>query len=900
MEIFCPNNHLVLANEVCSKCGWVRQSTRTVGSYRWGPIDLMAGFGGNTVDKHNTFTVVGQTILFVLRSNEIVGVSAERGNIVGRTTLPMGQVIKSVVEHNGKPVIIVQDISSLVEKSEGASLRVVNFKTNEMTDFYRSDSHDNTSPFFTDDQLLIRESSGVLKAIDLQTMTTNWEQEMEGWHTYPLFEAHGNVIVVDGNSAFNDLCIKAFNIRDGEIVWQKHINNQPVYPIISTDEQFFIVQRKSKLMALSTLNGEIHWEFDASRIYTNPVLYGNELVVPIKHSQEGYQIVSLNPETGELIKKIPMETSTYYAPVLDDEMLYTVNGKGTLLAHNWRNGNLSWKLDLVSEYDTVDATPKVVSDTLIVGTYTGKLSAIVIHHQAEKTLTGQELLEKKDFEGAAKAFALAGDFAESARVYYTQLNDANRAMQLLDYGGYFNEAAEIASDKHYYSLALDYYRKAENDLGKAKTYEAMGDPSRAADLYANIGENLKAAKLYEAAGKPQEALHIYIDINALDEYKRLISQVDFSEAYNISSKQLRKMGDYETVAKWAYDNGQYLNASYDFAQAGLYEAEFDSLKRHMEKQLNIGEPVNKAVWLRLAELGDMFDDLAIAGRGWAENNRLELAGQAYYKHASFLASKAADDINQIPDQQREDIAHYFQLASDAFAEEGQDERYAECEQQVRRFRQLPKVVILVVNSQDGFREQLWNELYLTVKNIGFGSARDIDFQLDTKYFLVETESRRTPFNLAAGREQVRKLHIKPLDGARGNNVPLFIRWTYLDKNNNIYNDEGSRSIEVAGFLEDTSKKPIVYNFHNVDTLVTGTVNSLDKSTGDRVEINRREDGGYNMKIRSGDDEIPIGTNPFAKFEIDVHDKCPKCGYEKTELDDYCPNCEYKPVDYDEF
>ncbi len=902
MEIFCPNNHLVLAENVCSKCGWTRQSVRTIGSYRWGPIDLLSGFGGNSVDKYNTFTVVGQTLLFVLRSNEIVGISAERGSIVGRTSLPMGQVIKSVIEHNGKALITVQDTSSLMEKPVGASIKVVNFKTNELIDFYQSDnSHDITSPLFRDGKLYIRESNGLLKALSLPDKEVIWQQEMEGWHAYPLIDANDKVIIVDGNSAFGDLTLKSYNMKDGGLVWQKPLESQPLYPIVNTDTQLFISHRKSTLMSLSTETGDPQWTFNARRIYTSPVIYGNELVVSTKTAEGAYQVVSLDISDGKVLKQIPMETSIRYLPILDDDTLYTLDGKGRLLAHNWRDGKLSWKMDITTDHDTFDAVPKLVSDTVVVGTYTGMLSAIVVHDPTEKTLTAKEMLEKNDFEGAAKAFALSGQFADAAKLYLTEFNDENKAMQLLDYGGYHNEAAEIAFNKRYYSLALDYYRKAENNLGKAQTYEAMGDSSRAADLYAELGESLKAAKLYEESGKPQEALQIYIDFNALDEYKRLISQVDFSEAYSVSSEQLRKVGDYETVARWAYDNKQYLNASRDFAQAGLFELELDALKRHMDKQLENNETVSKGIWLRLAELGDMFEDFAIAGRGWAENDRLELAGHAYYKHARSLASQAADDINNIPEPVRENIAHYFKLAADAFAEEGQDERYAECEQQVRRFLQLPKVAILVVNSQDGFREQSWNALYLTVKNIGFGSARDIDFHLDTKYFQVETEESKTSFNLAAGREQVRKLHIKPLEGATGNNVPLFIRWTYLDRKNNVYKDQGSRSIDVAGMLEDTSKTRIInYNFQNVDTLVTGTVNSLDKSTGDRVEINRRSDGGSDMKIRSGEDSISLGTNPFARFEIDVHDKCPRCGNSKTELEDFCKNCSSEPMDFDEF
>jgi outer membrane protein assembly factor BamB len=899
MDIFCPNNHLVLAENTCKKCGWTRQSTRNIGGYRWGPIELLAGFCGNSVDKYNTFTVVGQTLLFVLRSNEIVGVSTERGSIIGRTSLPKGQVIKSVKEYKGKAIITVQDVSSLMEKPVGASLKLVSFKSNELVDFYVSESHDITTPLFKDQVLYIRESNGQLKAIDTQTDEIIWEQAMEGWHAYPLIEANGSIVVVDGNSAIGELSLKAFDMLSGELVWQRESEGQPLYPIVNTEQQLFVVQRKSKLEAISSENGTLQWHFETRRIYTHPVLYGNELVLSTKHEEEGYQIVSLDIHTGEVNKKVAMETSIRFAPILDDDTLYTVDGTGYLNAYNWQTGARNWRLEIANEQDPFDAMPKLVSDTLVVGTYTGKLSAIVVQDPEDKTLTPMELIEKNDFEGAAKAFALQGHFAEAAQVYRTELNDENRAMQLLDHGGHYNEAAEIAFMKKYYSLALDYYRKADNTAGKARTYEAMGDPSRAADLYLEVGESLKAAKLFEEAGKPQEALKIYIDNNALDEYKRLIAQVDFNEAYSVSSERLRHLGDFETVARWAFDNKQYLVASRDFAEAGLHKLELESLKCHLEQQLSKNETLSKGIWYRLAELGDTYGDYAIAGRGWIENDRLELAGQAYYKHASILASGAAEDINQIPEKEREAIAHYFKLAADAFAEEGQDERQAECEQQVRRFLQLPKVVILVVKSEYGFREQSWNELYLTVKNIGFGSARDIDFHLDTKYFEIEGEEAKPAFNLAAGRERIRKLHIKPLKGETGMKVPLYIRWTYLDRRNNVYKDEGSSSIDVAGLMEDTSKKPIIYNFQNVDTLVTGTVGSLDKSTGDRVEINRRQDQASEVKVRSGEDEIAIGANPFAKFEIDVFDKCPKCGEEMSELDDFCKYCGSASKDFEE-
>lgn len=896
MEIFCPNNHLVLADNTCSKCGWIRSPHSQVGSYHWGPIDLLAGFGGTSIDKLNTFTVIGQTLLFILRSNEIVGVSVEKGQVLGRTALPRGQVIKSVTKANGKAIVTVQDAGSLMDKPIGASLKEIDFKTTGLEDVFRSESHDISAPLFIDGKIILRESLGRLIAIDHETKAIIWEQALEGWHSYPLLAVNESVLLIDGNSATGSITIKAFDIKSGHLRWAKEIQNPPMYPMVGNDETVYINQRKTSLQAISSKTGELRWEFSARRIYTSPVIYGTEIILSIKCAEQGYQIISLSNETGELTKQIPMESSVRYMPILFNNMLYVIDGKGYLAAYDWGSGQLIWKKHVVLEPDVFDAVPKLIGDFIVLGTYLGKLVAIAVNDPAEKTQSAEELLEKKDFESAAKVFALSGEFAEAATIYLEELKDENRALQLLEYGGFYDEAAEIAFKKAFYSQALDFFRKADNNLGKARTYEAMGDQDRAAQLYEAFGDRMKAADLYEKVGKTQQALQIYIELNCFDDYKRLISQVSFDETYG---EQLHQIGDFETAAKWAFDNRQYLNASRDYRQIGKQQSELLALKLHLEQLLANNQPVNLAVWQRLAELGEVLEDYAIAGQGWAELDRPEPAGEAFYRHATYLASHANEDINTIPENERENIAHYYQLAADSFSEAGQGERQSECENHVRRFLQLPLIIIMIAKTSEGFRELEWNELFLTVKNIGYGRAIDIDFSVDSSRFEVESAEKVALFNLAAGRSIVRKLFLKPFEGATGRFVPLKIQWTYYDHHKKAYSEDVSQPVGVAKALEETSMKPVNYHFHNIDTLVTGTVSTLDKSSGDRVEINRQSDNLQAFQVKSGDDVVSIGTNPLSKGMISLSDVCPHCGGLKSPIEERCEYCSNSQTDFDE-
>ena len=897
MEIFCPNNHLVLADNTCSKCGWIRSPHSQVGSYHWGPIDLLAGFGGTSIDKLNTFTVIGQTLLFILRSNEIVGVSVEKGQVLGRTALPRGQVIKSVTKANGKAIVTVQDAGSLMDKPIGASLKEIDFKTAGLEDVFRSESHDISAPLFIDGKIILRESLGRLIAIDHETKAIIWEQALEGWHSYPLLAVNESVLLIDGNSATGSITIKAFDIKSGHLRWAKEIQNPPMYPMVGNDEAIYINQRKSTMQALSPQTGEVLWEFSARRIYTNPVEYGAEVILPIKSTEHGYQIVSLSKETGEILKQVKMESSVRYMPVLFNNMMYVINGNGLLLAYDWDSGQLIWEKHIVLEPDLFDAVPKLVGDFIVLGSYLGKLFAVTVNNPEEKTQDPEELLAKNDFEAAAKVFALSGHFAEAARIYLQDIKDENRALQLLEHGGLYNEAAEIAFNKMYYSQALEFFRKADNTLGKAKTYEAMGDQDRAARHYEEIGEKMKAAELYENVGKTQQALQIYIELNRFEDYQRLISQVSFDETYR---EQLHLIGDFETSAKWAFENRQYLNASRDYRQIGEQNSELLALKLHLDHLKSSNQPVNLAVWQRLAELGECLGDYDIAGQGWVELDRPEPAGEAFYKHASHLESQAEKEVAHLQETEREKIAHYYQLAADSFSEAGQGERQSECENHVRRLLQLPLVIIMIAKTSDGFRELAWNELFLTVKNIGYGRAMDIDFSVDSSRFEVESAEKAALFNLAAGRSIVRKLFLKPSEGATGDFVPLKIQWTYYDRHKKVYNEDVSRPVRVAKVLEEASMKPVNYHFHNIDTLVTGTVSTLDKSVGDRVEINRSSDSSQTIALRSGDDVVSIGTNSLSEKMINLTDVCPRCGNRKSPIEETCDFCKSSPTDFDEY
>jgi hypothetical protein len=66
MDIFCPNKHLILDASTCPKCGWQRPISGTLGKSLWGPVDLLAGLGGESRDKFANMVSVGKILMLSL------------------------------------------------------------------------------------------------------------------------------------------------------------------------------------------------------------------------------------------------------------------------------------------------------------------------------------------------------------------------------------------------------------------------------------------------------------------------------------------------------------------------------------------------------------------------------------------------------------------------------------------------------------------------------------------------------------------------------------------------------------------------------------------------------------------------------------------------------------------
>ena len=210
-------------------------------------------------------------------------------------------------------------------------------KSNWKISFDGNNDLGNFIPTFNGADLFFSDSSGVIKSINSDSGSINWEIQSNFLSTGTA-SGFGILVVadVDGN-------VIALNQEDGSLLWSKNVMGEVLSPP-AIDAQFVIVKTGSgELLALDKNSGEIKWSYRSKlpaltiRGSSSPVIYENQVFASFDNGRLGvFQLssgftiwdgaISYMSGSSELENLIDSDSS----PLIDNGLVYATNYQGNL------------------------------------------------------------------------------------------------------------------------------------------------------------------------------------------------------------------------------------------------------------------------------------------------------------------------------------------------------------------------------------------------------------------------------------------------------------------------------------------------------------------------------------------------------------------------------------------
>jgi tetratricopeptide (TPR) repeat protein len=225
-----------------------------------------------------------------------------------------------------------------------------------------------------------------------------------------------------------------------------------------------------------------------------------------------------------------------------------------------------------------------------------------------------------------------------------------------------------------------------------------------------------------------------------------------------------------------------LEAAGQWVKAASVHAERGELRRAAELLESHGEPFKAAqLWQALDETeraAEQYEDAGAWQRAvelWSGLGRPLRRAEALEQHARSLADEPFDEAHGEPSDEEQAAA--WDVAAEALQAEGEIQRAADCQRQVCCYRRLP-IITLDVKSE-ALVVQEWSLLQLTIRNEGFGPARNLVIcaQSDRQFEGQVAGTQRISV-LRAGDERTDTLDVRPLQ--YGAHVPLRLAVEYRD------------------------------------------------------------------------------------------------------------------------
>lgn len=483
-------------------------------------------------------------------------------------------------------------------------------------------------------------------------------------------------------------------------------------------------------------------------------------------------------------------------------------------------------------------------------------------NQPEKAV---QLYKQADETGKAEAvIAAVEDVDLMLALKRLLLGSAGLALWLRLTGRHRQAAEEFVIARLPLEAAASYLQAGEFALA-AKEFVTADRPLEAAEAYQRAGEFVLAAEQYQAGEKLMEAGDMMLRV----------------PNYDAAGQLYRKAGAIRRAAE------TYLLANDNRAAAELFE----KLEAWPEAA-TAWEGCQ--CWEEAAHVWERDSRWLQAAAAWAQAGSPQFAAECYWRAAEQAEREQNDDL--------EAAARLYDLAWQAFRDCGDTSRVEDSDQRRRHLRKQPWLEVELLKPQE-FTVGLSDALDLQLVNVGWGVARDIDFEPGRSGNFEANLSASSEIGIkslapdAAPRHY--RFHIIPRQAGKRVPMPLTIR--YRDAKGNQMADF-VRTFELK-VNEPLGATPVTHEHHYHGPVVQGAQDSnIKMSGGDMISVERN--GAIPVPGHSEPSmppDIPHITcshcdtrQPANAFKCNtcgtpfVH--CPHCHLSQTQPSSFCEHC----------
>jgi tetratricopeptide (TPR) repeat protein len=710
-------------------------------------------------------------------------------------------------------------------------------------------------------------SDGLLHAVDAATGQKRWAVKHPVWG--PSAPAVGEGVVCAGGRGES---LVAYAVAGGTELWRFSAAGWFATPPVIGAGRVYALCWDDHLYVLNAHTGRLLWKYRGERgkgLTTPPAVAGGRIFAGSRVYRQteveqtgGYAMLALSAEDGSEVWRFYTERHIFTPPAEAGDALFFGSNDGLFYALDAASGEEYWRMQVKSRAVT---QARVAGDVVCFGGRDGIIHAVRWRARPREELLSPSAYEQQGrYTEAAVAYALRGEFDRAADLYETRLGKKQEAAWLYERAGQPGKAAPLWEGLGELNRARDLYREAGDKLGLAGVLERTGELLQAARLYEEIENLEEAARLYEQAGDRIRAADLYMQSGQSERAERIWKTLD----------QWEKLVELRQAQKKHGEAAQILEQHAQLERAAdLYEQ-----AEQLEKALALR--VRMEQWERVAELAFRVGDYEQEAQAQERLGHPQRAAEAYERAAQQLTS--AEPVDE------EYVAALYERATRLYADIYRERESVDCRRQVRRYRQLPEVIVSG-KAQETFIENEWNVLDLQVQNVGFGIACNIRIALSENF---QTRREKTVIGLPAAEQRSLEVHARPREGEYGARVPLDIVVTYEDTRGQRYQVTQVESVCVvrqgSGILGRAT--PLEVHIHG-DLVepgakkVAGHEVQAGGQVGDKVEI--RRGGGSGLTLESGETGARVRIRRNGKPVR----RCPDCNLPINDPEQqYCSDC----------